>query len=593
MAQGNKGIKAKVQQLGSSLSSMVMPNIGAFIAWGVITALFIPDGFLPNEQLASMTDPMITYLLPLLIGYTGGSMIHDQRGAVVGAIATMGVIVGSDVPMFIGAMMMGPLGGWCVKKFDEKFSDKIRAGFEMLVNNFSSGLIGFALAIIGYYAIGPIVTTLTEWLGLGVATIVQAGLLPLANIFIEPAKILFLNNAINHGILTPLGTEQSIEAGKSILFLLEANPGPGLGVLLAFTMFGKGSAKASAPGAILIQFVGGIHEIYFPYVMMKPLMFLAVIAGGMSGTFTFQLLDAGLRAAASPGSILAILGMSPPNSYVAVIAGVVVATIVSFLVAMVILKSDHSEISDEDLAAQQEAVQSAKQESKGQGSAAADTGDVQDAELRKVNRVVFACDAGMGSSAMGASVLRKKMQEAGIDMSVTNSSIGKLQDDANTLIITQNELHDRAIKKAPSAEFVTVENFMDSPRYGEIVERMKNETTQAESDEATPTDTTDGVEELKLAKVEHIVFACDAGMGSSAMGASVLRNMLKKTDLDVDVTNIAINRLDDDAQTLVVTQKELYDRAEQKAPSAQFVTVDNFMDTEVYEEIVERMKKQQ
>lgn len=593
MAQGNKGIKAKVQQLGSSLSSMVMPNIGAFIAWGVITALFIPDGFLPNEQLASMTDPMITYLLPLLIGYTGGSMIHDQRGAVVGAIATMGVIVGSDVPMFIGAMMMGPLGGWCVKKFDEKFSDKIRAGFEMLVNNFSSGLIGFALAIIGYYAIGPIVTTLTEWLGLGVATIVQAGLLPLANIFIEPAKILFLNNAINHGILTPLGTEQSIEAGKSILFLLEANPGPGLGVLLAFTMFGKGSAKASAPGAILIQFVGGIHEIYFPYVMMKPLMFLAVIAGGMSGTFTFQLLDAGLRAAASPGSILAILGMSPPNSYVAVIAGVVVATIVSFLVAMVILKSDHSEISDEDLAAQQEAVQSAKQESKGQGSAAADTGDVQDAELRKVNRVVFACDAGMGSSAMGASVLRKKMQEAGIDMSVTNSSIGKLQDDANTLIITQNELHDRAIKKAPSAEFVTVENFMDSPRYGEIVERMKNETTQEESDEATPTDTTDDVKELKLAKVEHIVFACDAGMGSSAMGASVLRNMLKKTDLDVDVTNIAINRLDDDAQTLVVTQKELYDRAEQKAPSAQFVTVDNFMDTEVYEEIVERMKKQQ
>ncbi len=353
-----------MQQLGSSLSSMVMPNIGAFIAWGVITALFIPDGFLPNEQLASMTDPMITYLLPLLIGYTGGSMIHEQRGAVVGAIATMGVIVGSDVPMFIGAMMMGPLGGWCIKKFDERFGHRIRAGFEMLVNNFSSGLIGFALAIIGYYVVGPIVSILTEWLGLGVAAIIQAGLLPLANIFIEPAKILFLNNAINHGILTPLGTEQSIEAGKSILFLLEANPGPGLGVLLAFTLFGKGSAKASAPGAILIQFVGGIHEIYFPYVMMKPLMFLAVIAGGMSGTFTFQLLDAGLRAAASPGSIIAVLGMTPPNSYVAVIAGVVVATIVSFLVGMVILKSDRSEANDEDLAAQQAAVQSAKQESK-------------------------------------------------------------------------------------------------------------------------------------------------------------------------------------------------------------------------------------
>ncbi|GMG62178.1 PTS mannitol-specific transporter subunit IIBC [Tetragenococcus halophilus] len=592
MAQENKGIKAKVQQLGSSLSSMVMPNIGAFIAWGVITALFIPDGFLPNEQLASMTDPMITYLLPLLIGYTGGSMIHEQRGAVVGAIATMGVIVGSDVPMFIGAMMMGPLGGWCIKKFDERFGHRIRAGFEMLVNNFSSGLIGFALAIIGYYVVGPIVSILTEWLGLGVAAIIQAGLLPLANIFIEPAKILFLNNAINHGILTPLGTEQSIEAGKSILFLLEANPGPGLGVLLAFTLFGKGSAKASAPGAILIQFVGGIHEIYFPYVMMKPLMFLAVIAGGMSGTFTFQLLDAGLRAAASPGSIIAVLGMTPPNSYVAVIAGVVVATIVSFLVGMVILKSDRSEANDEDLAAQQAAVQSAKQESKGQAAENTATTDVENAELRKVDQVIFACDAGMGSSAMGASVLRKKMQEAGIDMPVSNASISKLKDDANTLVITQNELHDRAVQKAPSAEFVSVENFMNSLRYDEIVERMKNETSQVENAEETTAKKSNKVEDLTLSEVKHIVFACEAGMGSSAMGASVLRNMVKKSNLDVDVTNLVINHLEDDAQSLVVTQKELYDRAEQKAPSAQFITVDNFMDTESYEQIVERMKEQ-
>ncbi|MEK2534949.1 PTS mannitol-specific transporter subunit IIBC [Tetragenococcus halophilus] len=592
MAQENKGIKAKVQQLGSSLSSMVMPNIGAFIAWGVITALFIPDGFLPNEQLASMTNPMITYLLPLLIGYTGGSMIHEQRGAVVGAIATMGVIVGSDVPMFIGAMMMGPLGGWCIKKFDERFGHRIRAGFEMLVNNFSSGLIGFALAIIGYYAVGPIVSILTEWLGLGVAAIIQAGLLPLANIFIEPAKILFLNNAINHGILTPLGTEQSIEAGKSILFLLEANPGPGLGVLLAFTLFGKGSAKASAPGAILIQFVGGIHEIYFPYVMMKPLMFLAVIAGGMSGTFTFQLLDAGLRAAASPGSIIAVLGMTPPNSYVAVIAGVVVATIVSFLVGMVILKSDRSEANDEDLAAQQAAVQSAKQESKGQAAENTATTDVENAELRKVDQVIFACDAGMGSSAMGASVLRKKMQEAGIDMPVSNASISKLKDDANTLVITQNELHDRAVQKAPSAEFVSVENFMNSPRYDEIVERMKNETSQVENAEETTAKKSNKVEDLTLSEVKHIVFACEAGMGSSAMGASVLRNMVKKSNLDVDVTNLVIDHLEDDAQSLVVTQKELYDRAEQKAPSAQFITVDNFMDTESYEQIVERMKEQ-
>src|SRR5699024_8576864 len=279
--------------------------------------------------------------------------------------------------------------------------------------------------------------------------IIQAKLLPLANIFIEPAKILFLNNAINHGILTPLGTEQSLQTGKSILFLLEANPGPGLGVLLAFTLFGKGSAKSSAPGAILIQFFGGIHEIYFPYVMMKPLLFLAVIAGGVSGTFTFQLLDAGLRAAASPGSIIAVLGMTPPNRYLAVLAGVVVATVVSFLVSMVVIKSDHS-VEEDDLETQQAAVQAAKAESKGDLPKA----DVASADLKKINRIIFACDAGMGSSAMGASVLRKKIQEAGLDIPVTNASISKLQDDPNTLVVTQIELHDRAEKRAPSAEFV-------------------------------------------------------------------------------------------------------------------------------------------
>lgn len=471
MATEKKGLKAKVQRLGSYLSGMVMPNIGAFIAWGVITALFIGTGWLPNEQLATMVDPMIKYLLPLLIGYTGGHMVHGQRGAVVGAIATMGVIVGSEVPMFIGAMMMGPLGGWCIKKFDEKFSDKIRAGFEMLVNNFSAGLIGFALAILGFYIIGPVVGWLTTMMGNGVEVIINAKLIPLANLFIEPAKILFLNNAINHGLLTPLGTEQSLATGKSILFLLEANPGPGLGVLLAFTLFGKGSAKSSAPGAIIIQFLGGIHEIYFPYVMMKPLLFLAVMAGGVAGTFTLQLFGAGLQAAASPGSIFAILGMTPRGSYLGVIAGVLVAAAVSFFISMIILKSDNSVEEEDEFATSQAAVAADKAASKGQTVATTTDG----VAYGKINNIIFACDAGMGSSAMGASVLRNMIKKAGVDVPVTNSAINNLKDDPNTLVVTQVELVDRARQKAPSSEFVTVENFMNSPSYDEIVNRMKEE----------------------------------------------------------------------------------------------------------------------
>ena len=339
-------LKAKVQKLGSTLSSMVMPNIGALIAWGVLTALFIPDGYLPNESFASMVGPMLTYLIPLLVGYTGGKVIAGERGAVVGAIATMGVIVGTEIPMIMGAMIMGPLGGFAIKKFDAIFQSRIKTGFEMLVNNFSAGLIGFALALLGFQAIGPVVDRLTQAMAAGVETILNAQLIPLTNIFIEPAKILFLNNAINHGILTPLGTEQVSETGRSILFLLEANPGPGLGVLLAFTLFGKGSAKSTAPGAMIIHFLGGIHEIYFPYVMMKPLLFLAVISGGVSGSFVFQLLGAGLRAPASPGSIIAILAMTPMGSYLPVILGVVAGAAASFAVATVILKADSKEAAD-------------------------------------------------------------------------------------------------------------------------------------------------------------------------------------------------------------------------------------------------------
>ena len=466
-----KSLKARVQRFGSFLSGMVMPNIGAFIAWGVITALFIPTGWWPNKELNNLVSPMITYLLPLLIGYTGGHTVHGQRGAVVGAIATMGVLVGSSVPMFIGAMVMGPLGGWCIKKFDDAFQDKIAAGFEMLVNNFSAGLIGFVLSILGYLGIGPVVQSLTNAMASGVDAIINAHLLPLANIFIDPAKILFLNNAINHGILTPLGTEQSLQTGKSILFLLETNPGPGLGVLLAFMIFGKGSAKSSAPGAIIIQFLGGIREIYFPYVMMKPLLFLAVMAGGVSGTFTFQLLGAGLRAAASPGSIIAILGMTPKGGYLPVIAGVAVATVVSFLVSMVIIKSDNKE--EEDFEASQAAVQAAKAESKGQVATQATPTSSSSASFATVDKIIFACDAGMGSSAMGASVLRNKVKKAGLDVPVSNSAINNLTDDPNALIVTQVELKERASQKAPSALFITVENFMNSPSYDEIVIKLQ------------------------------------------------------------------------------------------------------------------------
>ena len=334
------GLRARVQRFGSQLAGMVMPNIGAFIAWGLITALFIPDGWLPNKDLAEMVGPIITFLLPILIGFTGGKLVHGHRGGVVGAVATMGVIVGTEVPMFLGAMIMGPLGAYIIKKFDEAIEGKVKPGFEMLIDNFSAGIVGMVLAVVGYKGAGPIVEQLTTWLGNGVETLVDNNLLPIASVVIEPAKVLFLNNAINHGVLTPLGAAEAADAGKSVLFMLESNPGPGLGVLLAYWFFGPRTLRPTVPAAIIIQFFGGIHEIYFPYILMKPKMILAAVLGGAAGVATFQLTNAGLVASPSPGSIFAYFIQTPKGfgNFAAMLAGVIIAAAVSFVVGSALLR---------------------------------------------------------------------------------------------------------------------------------------------------------------------------------------------------------------------------------------------------------------
>ncbi|MEK4145688.1 PTS mannitol transporter subunit IICBA [Robertmurraya sp. FSL W8-0741] len=467
MSQSN--IKVAVQKFGNFLSSMVMPNISAFIAWGLITALFIPDGLWPNEELATMVGPMVTYLLPILIGYTGGKLVYDQRGAVVGAIATMGVIAGAEIPMFLGAMVIGPLGGWVIKKFDQMIEGKIRAGFEMLVNNFSAGILGAIIAILSFLGVGPVINTFTNMLIAGVDWMVGTGLLPLTSILIEPAKVLFLNNAINHGVLSPIGIEQVKETGQSILFLLEANPGPGIGVLLAYMFFGKGAAKRSAPGAGVIHFFGGIHEIYFPYILMRPLLIVAVILGGMSGVFTLVLLNGGLFAPSSPGSIFAITAVTPhhASAYLANFAGVIVAAVVSFLASSFILKTGKQNEDDIEAAAQK------MQEMKGKKSSVANAfAGSQGAMPDHVTKIIFACDAGMGSSAMGASLLRKKVKEAGMDVTVTNTSISNLPADAQ-VVITQEELTPRARNKVPNAYHISVDNFLSSPEYDKLISKLQ------------------------------------------------------------------------------------------------------------------------
>lgn len=471
-------MKNAVQRFGKFLSSMVMPNIGAFIAWGFITALFIEKGWLPNAQLATLNGPMLNYLLPVLIAFQGGKLIGGDRGGVIAAIATIGVIVGApDYPMLMGAMVMGPLAGFVIKKFDQAMDGRMPAGFEMLINNFSIGILGMLLAILGYYAIGPFMSAVLIVLKGGVEVLVNHNLLPLAAIFIEPAKVLFLNNAINHGIFTPIGIEQAAEAGKSIMYMLEANPGPGLGLLLAYWAFSKDKAtKDSAPGAIIIHFLGGIHEIYFPYILMNPLVIVGPIAGNICAILFYSITKAGLVGPSAPGSIIAFMSMSPKSSIVITAIGVLIAAAVSFLVSSPIVKMAGSK-SLEDA---QKKTSDMKAASKGTKAEVLSGADVKTENIKKI---VFACDAGMGSSAMGATKFRNRIKPLNLGITVTNTSVDNVPADAD-VVVCQYILQDRAVKSAPQARLIAIGNFLQDPNLDAFYEELAagtNETFVSET----------------------------------------------------------------------------------------------------------------
>jgi PTS system mannitol-specific IIC component len=457
--------RARVQAFGGFLTAMVIPNVGAFIAWGLLTALFIPTGWLPNEDLGKVVEPMIFFVLPLLLAYTGGTLVHGQRGGVAGTIGTIGLIVGAEIPMFLGAMIMGPLSAWLIKKIDTALAGKIRSGFEMVVNNFTLGFLGLGLIIASYKAIGPAISAINDVLLKAINALVDTGALPLLSILNEPAKVLFLNNVIDQGLYYPLGLQDAADKGESIFFMVASNPGPGLGLLIAFWLFGENRViRDSAPGAIIIHFFGGIHEIYFPYVLMKPITILGMIAGGMSGILTFMTFGVGLTAGPSPGSIFSYLALTPRGNHVGVIAGVLVAAGVSFVVTSAILKFSKRKGSADEADLQEFADRSKAMKAEGQALLnTSGTTSVPATGSSDVQSIVFACDAGMGSSAMGASTFRKKLANAGRkDLQVTHAAIEAIPAGTDVVVVHRN-LADRARSAQPGVELVTIENFMADP----------------------------------------------------------------------------------------------------------------------------------
>lgn len=467
-------LRTRIQKFGGTLSSMIMPNIGAFIAWGLITALFIPTGWIPNEVIAQLVDPTIKYLLPLLIAYTAGANVYDRRGGVIGAVSTMGIIIGSEMPMLMGAMIVGPLSALLMKKIDKLYEGKIKPGLEMLVDNFSIGIVSGILMVLGLLVIEPVFDVILSTLSTGVNWFVDMNLIPLTSIFVAPAQVLFLNNAINHGIMSPLGIEQVIETGKSILFLVEGNSGPLVGVMLAFCFFGKGIAKKTAPASTIIVMFGGIAEVYFPYVLMKPILVLAPIFGSMTSLTIFQFFGGGTVAVPSPGSIIAFLLMTPKGSFFVNILGYFSGMAVSFLIASFLLKRDKTMVDDIEELAEAETGAINREESLNYIKSSLQEGNF---DPSRVEKIVVACDAGMGSSAMGASMLRTKVNKAMLNMEVVNKSINNIPDDAD-LVVTHKDLLERVKdnnKDNPNIQYLTLSAFMDGAEYDRIIKKLKGE----------------------------------------------------------------------------------------------------------------------
>lgn len=463
-------MRVKAQRFGGKLSAMVLPNLGAFMGWGILTALGI---WLSNDMLKGFITPVLTYLLPLLIGVSGGKMVYGEKGAVIGAFTTMGVIIGADISMLLGAMIVAPLSAWILKKVDSVIEPYIPVGFELLIGNLTVAILGAIIAVMGCLWLAPAITSLSSFFSAGVSILEKNNLLPLTAIFIEPAKVLFLNNAIGQGILTPLGTTQLNEFGKSVLFLLESNPGPGLGILLAYCFFGKGNAKANAYGATVIHFIGGIHEIYFPFILMNPLTVLAAIAGGITGTFLFTLFGVGLVGVSSPGSIVTIMMMASAGDQLLILISILASALVSFLVASVIVK--YSKQNDEDVNKNLKEAAKQMESLKGKKSRISSVfEDKSTLDYSSIKKIVYVCDAGLGSSAMGASVIAKKLKKVGIsDIKVEHARVMDLPNNEADVIVTHTSLKEIVKEKQPDVELISIEDYLNAPEYDELVNNIK------------------------------------------------------------------------------------------------------------------------
>lgn len=499
------------------LSRMMMPNLSIFIAWMIISFALSQLNIEP-VYIQKVEKGILQLVLPLMIAYTGGELQSRGRGGIAAVVAVFGLILMTDAPQVFGAMALGPSAGWLIKHLDQMMKDKVRVGYEMITANVSVGVIGSLLFLVSYFLLAPLFEGISQVSYQVVDFFVRNNVFAGIHLILEPMKVFFFNNIINHGLLTPLGIEDAAVHGSSLLFLIETNPGPGMGVLIAYCWLGAKTIRTNAATALVVQALGGIHEVYFPFVLLHPALFVAPIIGGGSGTLIFQLFDAGLKAPASPGSLLIIMANAPLSKMLGIFAGITVSTIVSFSIASVILKRPQK------------------------------NHEVKNMSNRKqITEIIVACDAGMGSSAIGASILKRQLQEAQLSIPVRYESIYRVDDQAHILLVTQKELAAIAQKKAPHVQHFHVENFLAKEEYTGLIDQIKTGDYVAPASFIPPS--TGAI---------SLVFLYEGTVrGSQTMAVELVKKMALETRISIAISKAPLENVSFTQDTVYIISEEL------------------------------------
>lgn len=458
-------MKKALHRFGRFYSKIMVQIIGVFIFAGLLSVVFGDYGWLPNKDMYAISQFVYSYLVPLLVAYLAGNQVGKRQdeekekrdisatknaGGVMAALAVTGLLLAEKDCALIGAMILGPFCGYLWRWGLELWTEKVMPGLEMLTRNLLVAGAATLLATLSYYFLAPAMMAVVKVFMTGINWLVERNLLCFVSAVIEPAKVFFLNNCINHGILLPLAVQQTEAVGSSIFYLLESNPGPGFGLLLALWLSRRKRRKEY--GAYLfVEGIGGIHELYFPEVLANLWLLLPLILGGVAGNLVFSLFRVTAVGAISPGSVISILLMTGHKAPLALL-GMAVSGGVSALISLVILQMQEKERA---------------------------TLEEEEREMLIPKegplKLGFVCDAGVGSSAMGAGLFRRMLREQGLEGALVEAYGADQVPEDLDFVVCQKNFKEMLQQEGVFCPMETMESLLNREEQMELIEKLKKE----------------------------------------------------------------------------------------------------------------------